>query len=59
MGLQPDGFTHELIMVVREAGGRTLFTGCGHRGIVNMIETVRQRVLELCGRFPVYGNTAA
>jgi glycine hydroxymethyltransferase len=25
----------------------------------NMIETVRQRVVELCRRFPVYGAAAA
>jgi glycine hydroxymethyltransferase len=25
----------------------------------NMIETVRQRVVELCGRFPVYRPQAA
>lgn len=39
-GVCPDAFGHELIMVVREEDGLCLFTGCGHRGIVNMLESV-------------------
>lgn len=38
--LQPDSFVHELIMVIREEDGLALFTGCGHLGIVNMVNTV-------------------
>jgi 7,8-dihydropterin-6-yl-methyl-4-(beta-D-ribofuranosyl)aminobenzene 5'-phosphate synthase len=39
-GLQRDRFVHELIMVIREPDGLVLFTGCGHRGIANMMDTV-------------------
>lgn len=40
-GMQQDSFDHELIMVIREDDGLTIFTGCGHRGIVNMLATVQ------------------
>ena len=39
--LQPDTFDHELIMVIRQKSGLTVFTGCGHRGILNMVNTVK------------------
>lgn len=42
-GLNEDSFEHELVMVIREEDGLTLFTGCGHRGIVNMVEAVKKR----------------
>ena len=41
-GMHRDPFEHELIMVIREADGLTLFTGCGHRGIINMVEAVEE-----------------
>ena len=41
-GMHRDPFNHELIMVIKESDGLTLFTGCGHRGIVNMVETVQE-----------------
>ncbi len=41
-GMRRDPFNHELIMAIRESDGLTLFTGCGHRGIINMVETVQE-----------------
>ena len=35
-----DSFEHELIMVVREKEGSVVFTGCSHRGILNMVDAV-------------------
>jgi 7,8-dihydropterin-6-yl-methyl-4-(beta-D-ribofuranosyl)aminobenzene 5'-phosphate synthase len=41
-GMRRDPFEHELVMVIRESDGLTIFTGCGHRGIINMIEAVEE-----------------
>lgn len=43
--LLPDSFDHELIMVIREQSGLVVFTGCGHRGILNMVAEVKRTFL--------------
>jgi 7,8-dihydropterin-6-yl-methyl-4-(beta-D-ribofuranosyl)aminobenzene 5'-phosphate synthase len=35
-----DPFDHELIMVLDESDGSTVFTGCSHNGILNMLASV-------------------
>jgi 7,8-dihydropterin-6-yl-methyl-4-(beta-D-ribofuranosyl)aminobenzene 5'-phosphate synthase len=40
-----DGFEHEQMMVIKAEAGLVAFTGCSHRGILNMVEAV-------AGQFP-------
>ncbi|ADG92724.1 metal dependent hydrolase [Arcobacter nitrofigilis DSM 7299] len=40
--LVQDSFEHELVMVIKESNGISVFTGCGHSGVVNIVKTVRK-----------------
>ncbi len=42
-----DTFKHELIMVVKDINGISIFTGCSHNGTANIIETVRNIFLDI------------
>lgn len=37
----PDGFEHEQDMLIAEAGRRVLIAGCAHRGIVNIMQKLK------------------
>lgn len=41
--MRPDRFDHELVLVLREGDGLTVFTACSHRGILNMVDAVTKQ----------------
>ena len=43
--LRPDAFRHEQYLLINEGGRRVLFSGCSHRGILNIAEHFRPDVL--------------
>lgn len=42
-----DNFEHELVMSVTENGYNTIFTGCGHNGVLNMVQTVKNKMPDI------------
>ena len=42
-GVRPDDFCHEQYLIVEEEGGRVVFTGCAHKGILNILSWLRPR----------------
>jgi len=40
--LIPDDFHHELIFVIQTKNGLTIFSGCAHNGILNIVATVKR-----------------
>lgn len=43
--LTADDFCHEQYLLIEERGQRVLFSGCSHRGVVNIVERFRPDVL--------------
>ena len=41
----PDPFRHEQYLLVQESGRRILFSGCSHRGILNIVDHFRPDIL--------------
>lgn len=38
----PDPFAHEILCILKETDGMILLTGCGHSGILNMVDTAQE-----------------
>lgn len=41
--LVPDTFKHELALVVKEPNGISVLTGCGHLGVLNMVQAAKAK----------------
>jgi len=61
-GFVPDVFKHELAFVVKEKDGISVFTGCGHLGVLNMVLAAKRKFPEapiktVLGGFHMIGNS--
>lgn len=60
-GFAPDGFKHELVLVVKEHDGISVVTGCGHLGVLNMVLAAKKKfpkmpIKAVIGGFHMTGN---
>jgi 7,8-dihydropterin-6-yl-methyl-4-(beta-D-ribofuranosyl)aminobenzene 5'-phosphate synthase len=58
---RPDNFEHELLLVLRQANGLVVLSGCSHQGILNLVDATLKRfpgepIRALLGGFHTMGD---